>query len=148
MHGQVSTFIDVVCINNDATAKTYLSHCFADLDLKEIPCPANSKGEPKTSTRDDKGQLTRDHNLVMTFLANLCQCVHLFANYLYALKPLSKTKSEMNDVDCLQLKRNYAWWIFTGASLTYDEFKNSAMSHVLHHFNNHLTCETWCLYRN
>jgi hypothetical protein len=99
-HGQVSAFVDVVCIDDDATTKAYLSHRFTDLDLKEMPCPANSKGEPKTSTRDDKGQLTRDHPVV-TFLANLCQRVRLFAKYLYALKPLSKTKSEMTYVDCL-----------------------------------------------
>jgi hypothetical protein len=34
-------------------------------------------------------------------------------------------------------------------SLTYDEFKNTAMSPVLlHHFNNHSTCGTWCNHRN
>jgi hypothetical protein len=50
-------------------------------------------------------------------------------------------------VDCLRLKRNYAWWIFTGASLTYEEFKNSAMSPVLHHFNDHSKRGTWCHHR-
>jgi hypothetical protein len=54
----------------------------------------------------------------------------------------------MNDVDCLRLKRNYAWWIFTGASLTFEEFENSALSPVLHHFNDHSQCGTWCHHRN
>ncbi len=54
----------------------------------------------------------------------------------------------MNDVDCLRLKRNYVWWIFTGASLTFEEFENSALSPVLHHFNDHSTCGTWCHHRN
>jgi hypothetical protein len=99
-HGQVSALVDMLCIDNKATTKAYLSHRFSDLDLKEMPCPANSKGEPKTSTRDDKDQLTRDHP-VMTFLADLCHRVRSFAKYMYAVKPLSTTKSEMNDVDCL-----------------------------------------------
>jgi hypothetical protein len=54
----------------------------------------------------------------------------------------------MNNVDCLRLKRNYAWWIFTGSSLTFEEFKNSAMSPVLHHFNDHSKCGTWCHHRD
>jgi hypothetical protein len=37
---------------------------------------------------------------------------------------------------------------FTGASLTYDEFKNSTMSPALYHFNDHSTCGTWYHHRN
>ncbi len=54
----------------------------------------------------------------------------------------------MNNVDCLRLKRNYAWWIFTGASLAYNEFKNSVMHPVLHHFNDHSESGTCCHHRN
>jgi hypothetical protein len=54
----------------------------------------------------------------------------------------------MNNVDCLCPKRNYAWWIFTGASLTFKKFQNSAMSPVLHHFNDHSKWGTWCHHRN
>jgi hypothetical protein len=54
----------------------------------------------------------------------------------------------MNNVDCLRLKRNHAWWIYTGSSLTFEEFKNSAMSPVLHHFNDHSKCGTWCHHRD
>jgi hypothetical protein len=54
----------------------------------------------------------------------------------------------MTNVDALRLKRNYAWWIFTGASLTFEEFQDSAMSPVLHHFNDHSKCGTWCHHRN
>jgi hypothetical protein len=50
----------------------------------------------------------------------------------------------MHDVDCLRLKRNYAWWLFTGTKLTYEEFQNSCRSPILHHFNDHSTCGTWC----
>jgi hypothetical protein len=147
-HEQVSAFIERVCIDNDATTKSFLSHCFANLDCKKLPCPTNSKEDPKTSTRDDKGKLTRDHP-VLTFLADWCHQVCLFVKYLYRLfKPLSKKKSEMNNFNCLRLKRNYASWIFTGGSLTFQEFQNSAMSPVLHHLNNDSKCGTWCHHRN
>jgi hypothetical protein len=81
-HEQVSAFIELVCMDDDATTKSFLNHCFADLAFKELPRPTNSKGDPKTSTRDDKGKLTRDHP-VLKFLANLCHQVCLFAKYLY-----------------------------------------------------------------
>jgi hypothetical protein len=42
------------------------------------------------------------------------------------------------------LKRNYAWWLFSGQKLTYEEFKKLANSPVLHHFNDHSTCDSWC----
>jgi hypothetical protein len=32
----------------------------------------------------------------------------------------------MHDVDCLRLKQNFAWWVFTGRNLTFLEFKQSA----------------------
>jgi hypothetical protein len=87
LHDKISAFIEVVCTDNNATTKAYLSHCFSNLNAKGIPRPTNSKGEPKSSTRDDKGKLPRDHPQV-TFLADLCHRIWLFAKYLYALKPL------------------------------------------------------------
>ena len=146
-HDQILAYINVICLDDDATTKANLSHAFADLDLKQLPRLTNRKGEPKTSTKDDKGQLTKDHPKV-TFLANLCHRIRSFAKYLYALKPLSKKKSEMNDVDCLRLKRNYAWWIFTDATLTFEQFEYSRLSPVLHHFNNHSTCGPWCHHKD
>jgi hypothetical protein len=98
LHEEISAFIKVVCIDNDATTKAYLCHCFFDLDAKGLPRPTNLKGEPRSSTRDDKGKLFRDHPS-LTFLANLCHQIRSFVKYLYALKPLSKKKSEMNNVD-------------------------------------------------
>jgi hypothetical protein len=119
LHEEISALIDIVCIDDDPTTKPYLSHCFADLDaVKEIAQPMNTKGDPKTSTKEDKGQLPRDHP-VTAFLTDLSHCIRSFAKYLYALKPLLKKKSEMNNVDCLRLKRNCAWWIFIGSLLMY-----------------------------
>jgi hypothetical protein len=66
LHEQISTFIRVVYIDDDATTKAYLSHSFADLDAKELTCPTNSKGGPKISTRDNKGQASKgrpSHNV-------------------------------------------------------------------------------------
>jgi hypothetical protein len=33
----ISAFIDIVCIDDDASTKAYLSHSFWDLDTKGIP---------------------------------------------------------------------------------------------------------------
>jgi hypothetical protein len=55
-----------------------------------------------------------------------------------------KKTGEISLVDCLRLKRNYAWWLFSGRKLIYDEFKRTSKSPVLHHFNNHSTCGSWC----
>jgi hypothetical protein len=50
----------------------------------------------------------------------------------------------MNNVDCLRLKPNYAWWLFSGVNITHDKFKESVRSPILHHFNDHLKRGTWC----
>jgi hypothetical protein len=34
-------------------------------------------------------------------------------------KNVAMGQIEMNDIDCLRLKRNYAWWLFSGVNLTY-----------------------------
>jgi hypothetical protein len=88
------------------------------LNLKNLPRPRNKKGEPKIGKRNNKGQLGKGHP-VIKFLADLSHRVHTFPKYLYALKNIAKGQSEMNDIDFLGLKRNYAWWIFPGANLTY-----------------------------
>jgi hypothetical protein len=55
----------------------------------------------------------------------------------------------MNVVDCLRLKRKYAWWLFSGQTLTFEEFERSCRSPVLHHFNDHSGCGTcWCKHRD
>jgi hypothetical protein len=36
-HKEISAFIEVVCIDDDATTKAYLAHCFFDLDAKGLP---------------------------------------------------------------------------------------------------------------
>ncbi len=81
---------------------------------------------------------------MIKFLANLSHRVRTFAKYVYKLKKAAKKTSEMNGVDALRLKRNYAWWLFSGVNLTYAQFKQSAKSPVLHHFNDHSHCGTWC----
>jgi hypothetical protein len=50
----------------------------------------------------------------------------------------------MNDIDCLRLKCNYAWWLFSSVNLTYAQFKQSAKSLILHHFNDHSLFGMWC----
>ncbi len=146
-HDDIEAFVRIICIDDDASTKAYLQHSFFDLDSKNLPRPKNKKGEPKTGKKNDKGKLGKDHPIIQ-FLADLSHRVRTFAKYLYALKALSKNKSEMNDIDCLRLKRNYAWWLFSGVQLTYDEFKQSAESPILHHFNDHSVCGTWCIHRD
>jgi hypothetical protein len=36
LHADISAFIDIVCIDDDATPKAYLTHCFADLDFNNV----------------------------------------------------------------------------------------------------------------
>jgi hypothetical protein len=64
-----------------------------------------------------------------------------------AWKNGQKVKSEINAVDCLQLKQNYAWWLFSGKSLSFEDFQLSCRSPILHHFNDHSTCGTSCKHR-
>jgi hypothetical protein len=146
-HAEILAFIDVVCIDDDATTKAYLTHCFEDLDARGMPRPTNTKGEPKTAKADNKGKLPRNHPIII-FLADLCHRVRTFGKYLWKLKGQGKKKSKMNRVDCLRLKRNYAWWLFSGRRLTFDEFEKSSKSPVLHHFNDHSTCGSWCKHRD
>jgi hypothetical protein len=141
-HKEVSAFISIICIDDDTTTKAYLQHFFADLLAKKLHRPLNKKGEPKSGKANNKGKLRKDHP-VLKFLAGLSHRVRTFAKYLYALNNVSKNESEMTDIDCLRLKCNYAWWLFSGIKLTYDEFKQSAASPVYHHFNDHSQCSTW-----
>jgi hypothetical protein len=54
----------------------------------------------------------------------------------------------MSVIDCLRLKRNYAWWFFLGHTQSLEEFKLSCKIPVLHHFNDLSTCGTWCKHRD
>jgi hypothetical protein len=144
---ETSAFIDVICIDDDASTRAYLSHCFADLDALLLPRPTTKAGVRKTAKRDDKGRLPRNHPAI-TFLADLCHRVRTFGKYLWRLLNEGKKKSEINVVDCLRLKRNYAWWLFSGRTLSFEEFQLSCKSPVLHHFNDHSACGTWCKHRD
>jgi hypothetical protein len=146
-HSEISAFIDILCIDDDASTKAYLSRTFKELNQLNLPQPTNRKGQPKTAQKDNKGKLPPDH-LIINFLANLCHQVWRFGKYLWALKVGGKKKSKMNLVDCLRLKRNYAWCLFSGRRLTYTKFKMSLRSPVLHHFNNRTTCEMWCKHKD
>jgi hypothetical protein len=145
-HGEIPAFVRLICIDDDASTKAYLAHSFFDLDAKGLPRPKNKKGEQKTGKRNDKGHLIRDHPAIV-FLADLSHRIRTFGKYVYALKNAAINTSEMNDIDALRLKRNFAWWLFTGSRLTYEEFVASARSPVLHHFNDHSECGTWCKHR-
>ncbi len=67
-------FIDIICIDDDASTRAYLSHSFADLDEMQMPRPTTKAGVPKTAKRDDKGRLPKNHPVIM-FLADLCHRV-------------------------------------------------------------------------
>jgi hypothetical protein len=102
------------------------------------------KSTPKTGKRNNKGKLGKEHPAIK-FLADLISHrVRTFAKYLYALKKVGIATSEMNGIDCLKLKQNYAWWLSSNTKLPYEEFKDSARSPILHHFNDHSKCGTWC----
>jgi hypothetical protein len=90
-HSEILAFIDIICLNNNATTKAYLHHRFADLDAFLMPRRKEIKGEPKISEKDDKGQLPRNHPAIIS-LADLRHNV--------LLKGGKKT-SEINVVDCL-----------------------------------------------
>jgi hypothetical protein len=146
-HAQILAFVDFICLDDDASTKAYVAHDFQSLDEKGLPRPTNKQGIPKTAKRDDKGRLPKDHPVIV-FLADLSHRIRTYAKYLYALKKVGRKTSEMNDVDCLRLKRNFAWWLFSGIQLSYEEFRDAAMSPVLHHFNDHSKCGTWCRHRD
>ena len=145
-HEWIKSYIEVICIDDDATTKAYLAHCFKDLLDLGLPRPTTKKGLPKTA-RDDKGQLPKEHPII-SFLADLSHRIHTFAKYLYALKIVGRKQSEMTDVDCLRLKRNFAWWLFSGIGQSYTGFKESRLCPVLHHFNDHSQCGTWCRHKD
>jgi hypothetical protein len=86
-HSEIAAFIELICIDNDASTKAYLQHSFADLDFNNLPCPNNKKGEPKTGKRNDKGKLGKDHPAIK-FLTDLSHQVRMFAKYVYALKTM------------------------------------------------------------
>ena len=50
----------------------------------------------------------------------------------------------MNKIDCLRLKRNFAWWLFTASHTDIVDFGKSGLAVVEHHFNNHEFCGEWC----
>jgi hypothetical protein len=56
-HSEIAAFIEIICIDNDASTKAYLQHSFADLDFNNILRPNNKKGEAKTGKRNNKGKL-------------------------------------------------------------------------------------------
>jgi hypothetical protein len=143
----VKAYIHTICIDDDASTKAYCSPKFEDLDAMNIPRPTNRKGEPKRLKKDDKCQLPKNHPPI-NFLADLCHQVRTFGKYLWNLKSDGKKKSDITVIDCMRLKRNYAWWLFSGRRLSFEEYEESSKSPVLHHFNDHSTsCGSWCQHR-
>jgi hypothetical protein len=70
----IAAFVGLICVDNDASTRANLQHCFADLDLQNLPQPKNKKGEFKTGKKTNKGQLSRDHPAIK-FLADLSRRV-------------------------------------------------------------------------
>jgi hypothetical protein len=70
MHTKITAFVEIICIDDDASTKAYLQHSFADLISNNLPWPKNKKGEPKTGKQYDKGKLKKEHPAIK-FLANL-----------------------------------------------------------------------------
>jgi hypothetical protein len=58
---ETSKFIDVICIDEDASRRAYLSHSFAALDKMKLSRPTTKAGVTKASKRDDKGKLPESH---------------------------------------------------------------------------------------
>jgi hypothetical protein len=71
---ETRAFFDIICIEEDASIRAYLLDCFANLDEINLPRPTTKAGVTKTSKRDDKGRLPKNHPPI-TFLANLCHRV-------------------------------------------------------------------------
>jgi hypothetical protein len=106
-HADIEGFVSMICLDDGASTRAYLQHSFANLDDKNLPHLKNKKGETKTGKRNNKGKLGKDHPIIQ-FLADLSHRVRTFAKYVYALKNTTIGQSEMNDIDCLRLKCNYA----------------------------------------
>ncbi len=78
-------FIDIICIDDDASTRAYLSHSFAYLDAMQMPRQTTKAGVPKTAKGDNKGRLPKNHTII-TFLADLHHHVQTFGKYLWRLK--------------------------------------------------------------
>jgi hypothetical protein len=86
---EMRAFIEIICIDDDASTRAYLSHSFADLYELLLPRPTTKGGVPKTAKRDDKGRLPRNHPVIV-FLADLCHRVRTFGKHLWRLKKWRK----------------------------------------------------------
>jgi hypothetical protein len=47
---EMRAFIDIICIDNDASTRAYLSHSISDLDGMQMPCPVTKAGVPSPRT--------------------------------------------------------------------------------------------------
>jgi hypothetical protein len=55
-HSEISAFIDIICLDDNASTKAYLHHSFADLEALLMPCPTDTKGRPnKVKTKKRQG---------------------------------------------------------------------------------------------
>ena len=59
-HSEISAFIDIICLDDDATTKAYLHHSFADLEALLMPHPTDSKGRPKKIKETRQGATTKE----------------------------------------------------------------------------------------
>ena len=133
--------VAIVTLDDDASTRAILSHSYKELiDAGKMETwPLTAKGNRKS----DSGKLPLDHPEII-FFSDLCHRVRSFGKYLYVEERKAKKDSTMTKVDCLRLKRNFAWWLFTSRHDTLEEFKNAGMAVVEHHFNNHQYCGEWC----
>ena len=138
-------YIKSLTIDDDASTRAILQHSYAELIEAGLldEWPLTPKGKKKT----DSGKLILDHPTI-TFLSDLCHRIRSFGKYLYAEERKTKAESQMTKVDCLRLKRNFAWWLFTCQTDSLDEMRKSGYAVVYHHFNNHSHCGVWCPHKD
>jgi hypothetical protein len=70
-HSEISAFIDIICLDDNATTKAYLHHSFADLDTLLMPRPTDSKGRPKklkNKTRGNYQGTTQQSSSLLTYV--------------------------------------------------------------------------------
>lgn len=165
--GSVKTVLDIwknypnaycatIVTDEDATTRSKLSHCMAELVAIRKMTDAQRRYAPEKEgnlgkKKPDNGILPVDHPEI----AKLSDPIHFIKNYkseLYNLIKKGKETSDTCQADAMRLSRNLSYMLAQHtpgskadeSDVTFEKFMEAGEASFEHHWNNHDHCGSWC----
>jgi hypothetical protein len=152
-----NAYCSMIITDEDATTRSKLSHCMAELVANNRMTEAERRNKPLKegnlgTKKGDHGVLPLDHPEI----EKLSDPIHFIKNYkseLYKLVRMGLETSQTCKPDATRLSRNLAYMLAQHTpgrgdnkdeDCTFEKFLTAGEASFEHHWNNHDHCGSWC----